>query len=93
MIGFIVKISKVIDIGTHGESIDMPWPDFAQDLKSIKALPDVWSFPNGYQTTGTVVQLLPSSSEGDPLLFTSGANIQERSFKVEPLLIVWSRAA
>jgi hypothetical protein len=33
---------------------------------------------------------LPSGSEGDPVLFSSGANVEERGVKVESLLIDWS---
>src|SRR5215469_1412828 len=55
VIGTIVEKSKAIEIRTHGEAIDMPRPDLAHDLKSNKTLSHIWSFPDRYQTAGTVV--------------------------------------
>lgn len=75
----------MIEIRTHGETIDMPLSHLAHDLKSIKTLPDLWSFPNGNQTARTVVQLLPSDPEGDPVSFSPSANVQESRLKVETL--------
>jgi hypothetical protein len=93
VIGIIVKVSEIIEIWTNGETIDMPLSRLAQDHKSIKTLTDVWTFPNGNQAAGAVVQLLPSRSERNPVPFSSGADVQECGLKVEPLLIDGSGAA
>src|SRR5262249_16326703 len=83
IIGIIVKKAKVTEIRTNGETIDMPRSNFAHDLESIEALPDVWSLSNAHEAARTIVQLLPSRSERNPVPFSTGTNVQECSFKIE----------
>ena len=87
VIGSVVKEPEVVEIRTDGPGVNVPQSGLAHDLESIKALSDVWSLPNGYQTAGTVIQLLPACSECDPFLSASGTNIQESLLNVESLLV------
>jgi hypothetical protein len=93
MIGSVVKEPEVVEIRTNSPGVDVPRSGLAQDLESVKALPNIGSLANRNQAAGTIVQLLSSDSERNPVLLSSEANVQESGLKVEPLLINRPRAA
>jgi len=51
VIGRVVKESEVVEIRTNSPGVNVPRSDLAQNLESVKALPDVWPVPGESSST------------------------------------------
>src|ERR1700690_2658620 len=67
MIRNVIEEAWLVQVGPHGEAVNLPGADAGLDLESVKTQADIRAFPHIDQTTRAIFHLLSAGSELDPV--------------------------
>jgi hypothetical protein len=89
MVGNVVEEAGFVEIGARCEGVDIPPARFTSYLDAIETLTDGWPFANRDQPARSIVQLLPAGAQHNPVFLPRVADLDVRSFKIEPFFVDW----
>src|SRR5207245_8786842 len=93
MIRRVIKKARLVQVGPHGEAVNLPRSDAGLYLESVKTQPDIWAFPHIDQTTRAVFHLLSAGSELDPVPIISRSDFEKCGLEIQFLFVDRSLAA
>src|ERR1700750_1834765 len=93
MIRNVIEEARLVQVGSHGEAINLPRADAGLYLESVKTQADIWALPHIDQATRAVFHLVSSGSELDPVSIISRSHFDECGLEIQFLFVNWPRAA
>src|SRR5689334_15054073 len=93
MVGGIIKKSGLIQVGSHGEAVNLPRTDTGLHLESVKTQADIRTLPHIDQATRAVFHLLSADPELDPVPIVSRCDFEKCGLEIQLLFVDRPRAA
>src|SRR5258708_7346942 len=89
----VIEETRLVQVGWHGEAVNLPRSDAGLDLESVKTQADVWALPHIDQATRAVFHLVSASSELDPVPIISRSDFEKCGLEIQFFFVDRPRAA
>src|SRR5216684_1444872 len=87
MIGSVIKKTRLVQVRSHGEAVNLPRSDAGLYLESVKTQADLRTLAHIDQSPRAVFHLVPADSHLNPLPFISCSDFEKCCLEI-PLLFV-----
>src|SRR5713101_4351893 len=93
MVRNVIEEARLVQVGSHGEAVNLPGSDAGLYLESVKTQADIWTLPHIDQATRAVFHLVSSGPELDPVPVISRSDFEECGLEIQFLFVDRPRAA
>src|SRR6266702_6229332 len=83
MIGGVIKKTRLVQVRSHGEAVNLPRADAGLYFESVKAQPDIRALPHIDQATRAIFHLVSADSELDPVAFIPRSDFEECCLEID----------